>query len=310
MKEKKKNRRSSFAETLEQKICGLGITEMLIREMPSDAEKVSKIIKTSTKLFPSKAVEPDYDQKCAEKSLKLRKEGNVHHTEKRYKKALSLYTRSVAFAPPNSPTFCYALANRAALLKDMGHYADSIADTQRALKAGYPENNRYLLYLRQGVSYQKLGQPGKALKSFNTSMKALENQSSLNEDMKNQMRQNIKAELNHCHTEREEEFEDLTRDKTIGVLNFDVPSLGSKVNPEIPSASDCILLKYNETFGRHLVATRDIEPGMHIPGILNTVFFYHTCSSVTKLFYHGGYTVCIQHTDVKFHPFIFIFFFD
>lgn len=29
----------------------------------------------------------------------------------------------------------------------------------------------------------------------------------------------------------------------------------------IPSFSDCLTLKYNERYGRHVVATRDIRPG-------------------------------------------------
>lgn len=230
----------------------------VMRCLNSDSERVKFMLQM---IGREKPVEKDRNQKSDEKACNLREEGNVHAKQNNPETALSLYTQSLAFAPPNSQALPLAFSNRAAMLKSMGHFADSIADTQRALKTGYPENQVYKLYLRQGICYQNLGQDERTVKSFNKTLEAVEKASILNEEEKEKIKLDIECKLKYLDGELEEEFKDLTCDKSIGVLNFEVPSLGSKVNPEIPTASDSIALKYNKICGRHLVATRDIEPG-------------------------------------------------
>lgn len=239
----------------------LGPIDLELLALPNDAARVALLMDMSNqadRVIPARA---DHSQKSDEKATKLRQEGNAYLGKGLREMALLLYTESIAFAPFSSPALPFAFANRGAVLKDMGYYEDSIADSQRSLKAGYPEELCYKLFIRQGNCYQKLGQTGRALKHFNEGIDALENCSGLNDEAKSRIKQNIEADLKYCDDE-EEDILDLTQDSTIGVIKFDVPNLGlNDVNPEVPAASDCIALKYSPKFGRHFVATRDIEPG-------------------------------------------------
>jgi tetratricopeptide (TPR) repeat protein len=185
---------------------------------------------------------------------KLRSNGN-------FQEILMLLSESIAYAPENSKSLALAYANRSLVLSKNQQCREAIADNQRALKAGYPENLRYKLYTRQGKNYKAIKQLGRAVKCFKLATEFIQKANLEPIDKVKLQKGEIDPFLSELLNVAEEECEDVTQDSTIGVLPMIVPSLGKKVNPEIPTAADCISLQYNTTYGRNFVANRDIAMG-------------------------------------------------
>lgn len=241
--------------------------ESQLRDLNSEINRIAMLtqmlqIGSRVNKGPAK---PVHNQKSVKKADKLRVEGNeASAKDKDRMKALHLYTKSLAAAPPQSIAYAMAHANRSSVLRDMGFYLESIAEAQRALKANFLQQLTYKLYVRQGKCYRKIKEYGKAVKSFKLALQYLKNrpETEISAHDKEIIKIKIEMEIKCCGKHVvEEPLEDLTQDISLGVEKYEVPRMGIKVNPEVPAASNSIALKYNKQYGRHFVATRDIAPG-------------------------------------------------
>ncbi|XP_054004204.1 SET and MYND domain-containing protein 4-like isoform X2 [Hylaeus anthracinus] len=198
------------------------------------------------------------DTKDAKESEKLRDQGNkvfvsTPLTSTSCVEALKLYTKSIAYAPYPSEQLALAYANRSAVLIKVHKYEECIRDIDRALSLAYPNHLKAKLHMRKIECLMVLKHPNTedAVKEAEqwlekTSLTDV-NSKKLNDKLDSLKRMprsyNSKSEYNANH-------------KTETPL----PEMKTR-NAEIPCASDAITLKYNEQYGRHVVAARKINPG-------------------------------------------------
>ncbi|XP_076242049.1 protein-lysine N-methyltransferase SMYD4 isoform X2 [Calliopsis andreniformis] len=198
------------------------------------------------------------DVKNAKESERLREQGNkifvsIPLTNLTCVEALKLYTKSVAYAPCQSEQLSLAYANRSAILIKLHKYEECIQDIDRALTLAYPDNLRAKLYVRKVECLQ-------ALKDSNAEEVAKEAQQwlekmSLNDSNRKKLNEkltSIRRTPERCNSKKQ----NTTRHQTVPSL----PKIKT-VNPEVPCASNAIMVKYNEKYGRHVVAARKINPG-------------------------------------------------
>lgn len=186
--------------------------------------------------------------KCNEKSSKLRAEANKLFTStddpKILGKALELYTRSIAYALPNSQELALSFANRSAVLLALNYPEESILNIERALQLNnYPEKSKPKLLIRQAECYSKL-----ATKSYTEAKCWLSKVVESRDKSAKLMIEQLKDYPSTLENGRFYDEECL------------VPELESP-SSKYPCASDAIDVAYSDFFGRHIIATRDIDVG-------------------------------------------------
>ncbi|XP_012270289.1 SET and MYND domain-containing protein 4 [Orussus abietinus] len=195
--------------------------------------------------------ESTYFKKDAAYSRFVREVGNEVFTAGpadglRYMTALKAYSESIAFAPLRSKELALAYANRSAVLLRFKKYKECLGDIDRALSLDYPDNLKRKLLLRKRMCRKALGEPEceKMFKKAGRSTK------------KGSTKEHTKAiPENLAQTNGQNETQ-----RQVEETEYPLPKITS-CNPEIPFACDAITIEYDDTFGRHLVATRDIKPG-------------------------------------------------
>ncbi|XP_006618436.1 SET and MYND domain-containing protein 4-like isoform X3 [Apis dorsata] len=193
------------------------------------------------------------NKKDAKESEKFREQGNkifISTPLKNYTcvEALKLYTKSIAYAPYPSEQLALAYANRSAVLIKLRKYELCIQDIDRTLALAYPNNLRAKLYIRKVECLNALKNPNiedtiKEAQYWLEKM-SLDNKKKLNEKLKS-----IKNML-PSQKFKKEKF----------MKQAPLPKIKTH-NIEVPCASDAITIKYNDKYGRHIVATRKINPG-------------------------------------------------
>lgn len=162
--------------------------------------------------------------------------------------ALKLYTKSIAYAPYPSEQLALAYANRSAVLIKLHKYKLCIQDIDRTLALAYPNNLRAKLYVRKVECLNALKNPNveDTIKEAQYWLEkvSLDNRKKLNEKLKS-----IKNML-PSQKFKKEKF----------MKQAPLPKIKTH-NIEVPCASDAITIKYNDKYGRHIVATRKINPG-------------------------------------------------
>ncbi|XP_058794996.1 SET and MYND domain-containing protein 4-like isoform X2 [Phymastichus coffea] len=166
-------------------------------------------------------------KKSSEISEEIRKHGNNLFCQKRHDKALHLgvlrvYSKSIAFAPEYSESLAAAYSNRSVLLEHIGRIEEAIADIDKALQIS--KSKKLLLKLTT--------RKAKIVISNEKLMKSL----------------NLIDNTQHS-SEKENDNE-----------TFNFPSI-TKPSSMMPCTSESVLLKYNQTWGRHFIAGQDINPG-------------------------------------------------
>lgn len=239
------------------------------RELPkakNDADRVAMVAPLLRMIdFSPISTEPE---KSESKASKFRELGNQYFSRKDYVNALLNYNASVSVAPfaYNSKTLAFAFANRSVTLKAVGDLKQSIGDGKRALVFGYPEELQHKIFLRIGQCYQLLGQPVEAkvnfLKSKELLAKADVTESKLTE-LQTQLERDIsvaEASIGMEALNRGPESAKIEA-TVLGPPQVDL-AVKSNASKELPAASDCVRLSYNDKYGRHLVAATDINPGV------------------------------------------------
>ncbi|KAL0123036.1 hypothetical protein PUN28_007576 [Cardiocondyla obscurior] len=203
-------------------------------------------------VFPTKTGMP----KNAKESEKLREQGNAVFVSgtlqsKTCISALQLYTKSITFAPYPSEQLALGYANRSAVLFQLGLHSECIQDIDRALAINYPDNLRAKLCLRKTECLMILGDR----RVENTLEEA---QHWLNKmSLSDTNREKLKTKLDTLHNKS---VKTVSANKEINApKSSSLPTF--ERNDEVPCASSALAVKYNERYGRHVVATRDINPG-------------------------------------------------
>ncbi|XP_035731524.1 SET and MYND domain-containing protein 4-like [Vespa mandarinia] len=188
-------------------------------------------------------------------SEKFRKEGNklfLTNPLDGHKciQILQLYTKSIAYANPSSEELALAYANRSAILLKIHKFRKSIQDIDRALSLNYPDKLKVKLYIRKVECLVSMGDSS-IEEDYKAALHWLEKMS-----LNDLNRKNLQKKLQYLYEQSKNMIKKNTKKQENQYL-FEVKSQ----NVEIPCSSDAIAIKYNERYGRHVVATRDISPG-------------------------------------------------
>ncbi|CAD1478420.1 unnamed protein product [Heterotrigona itama] len=194
------------------------------------------------------------DIKNAKESEKLREEGNKLFVSTSLKNhtcvdALKLYTKSIAYAPYPSEQLALAYANRSAVLLKLHKYELCIQDIDRALALKYPDNLRAKLYVRKVECLNALRYPcmEDAIKEAQYWLEKM--------SIDDINRKKLNGKLNSINNLVSQKFKNQDT-----IKQPPLPKILAH-NSEVPCASDAVIIKYNEEYGRHIVATRKISPG-------------------------------------------------
>ncbi|KAF7417970.1 hypothetical protein HZH68_000623 [Vespula germanica] len=217
-------------------------------------------------------------------SVQFREQGNKLFRTNRlngYKciKAIELYTRSIAYANPSSEELALAYANRSAVLLKIHKYELSIQDIDRALVFNHSDELKVKLYVRKVECLISIGE------------------SSVKEDYKNALYWLNKLPSNnpnkkYFQLKLQYLYQQLKRGLKKNKEKQQPKNLHRKIksrNVEVPYASDAVAIEYNDTYGRHIVATRDISPGEVIAiekpysSLLRPTNIYTHCSNCLEV---------------------------
>ncbi|XP_057330864.1 SET and MYND domain-containing protein 4-like [Microplitis mediator] len=190
------------------------------------------------------------ESKNEETAKKKLEEGNKMISSAPLEKLIEIYSEVIAYALPGSELLARGFANRSAALTNGGMYEDSLKDIERAFEIEYPDNLKAKLYARKA----------KNLLALNSMMRsevddAITQANIWVEKMDDDNKKRVKKSLEQMKTDKSfkkpvkfwesSEFFPKTPDD----------------NPKILRASGSIDIKNSETFGRHIVATKDIKAG-------------------------------------------------
>lgn len=198
------------------------------------------------------------DSKDAKHSQTLREKGNAMFvsnplTSQTCVSALKLYTTSVAYAPYPSEQLTLAYANRSAVLKKLCKYEECIQDIDRALALSYPDNLKFKLYLRKAECLEALKHSG--VEDIVKEAQQWLERISLDERLRKEINGKLMSIKGTPNSHKSKNRNGIKRRS-----ECPLPRIQS-CNPKIPCATDAVTINYNEQYGRHVVATRKINPG-------------------------------------------------
>lgn len=193
-------------------------------------------------------------RKDAKKSIKFREQGNKIFLSKPLTSAccidaIKMYTKSIAYAPYPSEQLSLAYGNRSAVLLKLRKFDLSIQDIDRALANPYPDNLRPKLYVRKIECL--VAMKGSATEDAYKEAQHWLDKMSLNDDNQKKLTQKLNSMKS---LSRKANSQKSTKTSTFN------PTIKT-FNSEVPCASDAVAVRYNKMFGRHVVATRKINPG-------------------------------------------------
>ena len=231
------------------------------KELFTDKERMAFILETGVvmEVIDKWSCNRPNPRKSSTKSENIRIQGNTLFRKKKFSAALAKYTESVFTAEcntTNSPCLAMALANRSAVLFQTNEFLDARKDAEMAISRGYPDKLMYKLLERIGKCYMKENKYTVGKKYFRDAFLALA-KSELPVDSKNELAFQYHKLEALCATPKE----DL---KNID-NNRELPASPEKEkldsNTIYPCATSAFNIINNIEFGRHAVATRDINAG-------------------------------------------------
>ncbi|XP_070572634.1 SET and MYND domain-containing protein 4-like [Ptychodera flava] len=203
-------------------------------------------------------------EKDDRKSADFRITGNKHFQKKRFREALKNYNQSILYAKPRSKVngeeaedcqLSLAYANRSAVLFHLQHYEQCMADIQRALKHGYPENLRYKLYKRKGQCHYHRGDLQSAKQAFHRAVE-LCRASNVEETKKDAALTELEKLLAMNAVPSQ-----VPANHRTGSVQNEAVSQNYVESTNIANASESVALKFHKDCGRYLTADRDIKAG-------------------------------------------------
>ncbi|KAL1131590.1 hypothetical protein AAG570_011204 [Ranatra chinensis] len=213
------------------------------------ASHVHDLLETR-RLFPRFA---GNDVKSAGASERFRLEGNKAFLNRNDLKAIRDYTSAVGHAPTGSEQLALALGNRSAATFAMGEYRHCLKDTELALSMGYPDSLKYKLLDRKGRSLLQLGSCTEAAEALKSALEYLP-KAGFSSEKEAKIKDQINRTLFTCG-------ENNIISEKVANNDCKLPTYKVESSKTIESASCLIDINYSSEMGRHIVATRDIEPG-------------------------------------------------
>ena len=208
-------------------------------------------------------------RKGAPEAEKFRSEGNRLYREKKLEQALLAYNYSILAAPhpgldgevlgSEHEGLSLAFANRSAVLYEMSQYKAALADAERALDCGYPPLKRHRLHERRAKCLQAMGRMEESNAVLEETLTALTTMS-LDEKEVTAIKNSI-SKLKFMCDNKEIVTPPSLRYQHVFYMGPKCPPAVSHPSPTLPCLSDGISIQYTPIRGRHLVATRDIQPG-------------------------------------------------
>ena len=195
--------------------------------------------------------------KCAEKSKKIRQEGNnifsnnkVHNNEV-HKQILLLYNKCIAVAPKDSEALSFGYGNRSAFWLHLKEFDKCLVDIDKANQITHSDEFKKKLFDRKlkCLSMQKIA--GEEYK-VTSKVEDIEASKPYYQEI-----EELREYFKHCDQEKLNNL-NLPPRKDIN-HKLDLPKLSN--NKHYSCAANSVTIGYNEKFGRHLIATRNIKPG-------------------------------------------------
>lgn len=245
-----------------------------------DDERIRKEIKriyaSQIKLFEQKYP----NAKSTKESNKHRNLGNQSFKEGNYLEAIKQYSQAIRFAPypdtvgqngsvsddtetrntttkansslETSDCLSLALANRSAALFSLTRYKLCLHDIELALKFGYPEVNRFKLYIRRIKCLHVLSVWANDMEQMKLYLQDLLR--------KNDIKEFIKVEINTMF-----EFLEQTTPHEVDRDDLDIVDENNfkicNINRTLGMASDCVEMSYDKDKGRYLLTNKDVSYG-------------------------------------------------
>lgn len=180
------------------------------------------------------------------KSSTFREAGNKiflsNDNHKSLEKALELYTKSIAYAIPSSKELALSFANRSAVLMKFNRLKECLEDIERALQLNYPDKLKPKLYYRKAECHSKLAA------EVYTECKFWTSKLPLNDHTRKSMEDKLKDQPSIGENKR-------IIDEECHLPEVQTPS------DKYPYVCEAVEVQCSEWFGRHVVATRDIDIG-------------------------------------------------
>ena len=154
--------------------------------------------------------------------------------------------------------FASCAANRSATFFTLKQYEKCLGDIDLAIESGYPASHVYKLHIRKCKCLLELGRIVEAQNAFDVAVDAID-RSGHKRDMRKGMAVDLQeafitlaksAEENPCNSE----------DSSDNLGNPEW-SVIKDPHPKYPAASSAVSIQYDPTYGRQVVATRDIKAG-------------------------------------------------
>ena len=231
------------------------------KKLSTDKERMAFILETDVvmEVIDKCSCNRPKPRKSSTKSESIRIQGNTLFHKKNFSAALAKYTESVFSAECNakiSPCLAMALANRSAVLFQINAFSDARRDAEMAISCGYPDNLMYKLLERIGKCYMKENNFAVGKKYFRDAFLALA-KSELPVETKNKLAFQYHKFEALCATPKEE-LKNMENTRELQA-NPETEKLDS--NTIYPCATLAFNVIDNIEFGRHAVATRDINAG-------------------------------------------------
>ncbi|KAK3862317.1 hypothetical protein Pcinc_031813 [Petrolisthes cinctipes] len=213
---------------------------------------------------------PGISRKGAIESEKFRNEGNRLYRERKLEQSLLAYNYAVLTAPhpeldstePPAPVhegLALGMANRSAVLYEMGQFEAALADVERALTFGYPRTKIHKLHERQAKCLHALGRAQEARTVLEDTINSLPTLS-LDEKETKVIKTSLTKLQSKCDSASSAGSTAQLYEK-IFYRGPPQPPPVSSPGHDLPCMSDAIGIQYSPIRGRHLVAERDIQPG-------------------------------------------------
>ena len=231
------------------------------KKLSTEKDRIAFILKADdvTGIIDKWSYNGPSSSKSSTTSENIRLQGNALFKKRNFSAALEKYTESIFFAecsPKNSPCLAMGLANRSAALFQTNSFQDARKDAEMAISCGYPEKLMHKLLERIGKCYMKEKQFAIGKRYFRDAFLSL-TKSELTVDRKNDLAFHYHELETLCTTSKEE----INIRESIEKFQYETKIEKQNCNTVYLSATSAFSIVSNNEFGRHAVATRDIDAG-------------------------------------------------
>ena len=203
--------------------------------------------------------------KSSEESVYIRKEGDGKHamcnTDQQFEEVFKLYSKSIAFAPPNSEDLAYAYGSRSTVLFSMNKYKECIRDIDRSLNCNTSDASfKIQLLCRKVQCLAAVGssESNKVLVETLAFANTVEHQDYEINIIEESVRQaqgalSCSTLLSIGKSNSPKKTKEITLPEHLAILK--------KNEFYTENVLNLVAVQFNEIFGRQLVVTHDVKPG-------------------------------------------------